>query len=430
MCTEHEADPRGVVATHLYAKLGGNWVEPENVCVGVKVEERLGFNARYIRGMYLGVWNTVDGGFPETHLPLGTRLSLGLRLPPGMIVEQTFARWRDGVVIADGSDIVIQGTTVPWEYHPEAYFGGPGLDCSIPPSTAWQSTFTAYSALNFLNPDHTPNLDAAEFAGAFYESNSVGASFPRITSDSSGNPTGLEVSVAGCGDGDPTTLEGYFDGFTPASLLHGLGISDQLLEDAALVQNIVEIHDRTTGSPISATFSVLRPGDLTLEPIPGVPMPAAPNTPIIGMRTTSTFSYSEHDLVQRGEPAAMRKLRRCRSLGGTPTAVNGQLGCVPDTKRPRAKLITGRSLARGRPLVVSCNEPCRVSAKFAAAGSTLARGAGKRATAGRVKVRMKLTSKGRSTLATHRSLRGALRLMVKDRAGNATRIRRGVRLTR
>jgi hypothetical protein len=431
MCTEHGADPKGVVATHLYAKLNGSWVEPQNVCVGVRIEEKLGVNARYVRGMYLGIWNTVDGGFPETYLPPGTLLSLGLRLPPGMIMHDTFAGWRNGVVVSEGADTVIQGMTVPWEYHPEAFFGGPGLDCSIPPSTTWQSTFTGYSALNFLNPDRTPNFDAAEFAGGFYESNTVGVSFPRITTDSRGNPTGLEISVQGCGDGDPATHEGYFDGFTPISLFHGFGISDELLEDAALLQGLVELHDRTTGTPISATFTVLRPGDVALEQIPGIAMPAAPaGSAIVGVRTVSTFSYSQHDLVQRGEPTAMRKLRRCRALGGTPTAANGRLVCVPDTTRPHVKLIMRRSLARGRAIVVSCNEPCLAKATIAAAGVTLARGSGKTPAAGRVKVRMKLTAQGRRALAARRSRRGTLKLVVTDRAGNATRLRRGIRLTR
>jgi hypothetical protein len=430
MCTDHDANPQGVVATHLLAKIDGSWVEPANLCVGVKIEQRLGAGARTQRAMYFGVWHKVDGAFPETQLPPGTPISVGLRRPPGMIIESTFARWRNGIVLSDATDTVMQGKTVRWDYHGEAYFGGPGLDCSLAPAD-WPSTFTAYARLNPLNADGTPNFDTAQWAGSFYESNTVGALFPKLNFDADGNPTGLQMLVSGCGDGDPATHEGFFDGFTPASIFHGFGITDQLLEDAALVQGIVEVHDLTTDTTVDASFSIVRPGELALEPIDGVAMPAPPTgSPIIGLRTASTFSYSEHDLLQRGTPAAMSALQACRAKGGAPQASSGQLVCVPDTVRPGAKLITRGRLKRGRPVVLSCDEPCGVKATLARGGKRLARGTAKSNVAGKLTVRMKLTAAGRKRLKARRAVRATLTLVVTDRAGNATRIRRGVRLTR
>jgi hypothetical protein len=427
-CTERGTNPRGIVVTHLFAKVDGNWVEPANVCVAPNVDERPAPGSRTSRQLTLAVWNTVDGGFPETHLPPGTPISVGLRLAPGMVVLSTVGRWRDAVVLSRGADTVIQAKTAPWDYHNEAYFGG-GLDCTLEP-VRWPSTFLGYSYLNGLEPDGTPSTNTVDLAGGAYSSNSIGPAFPRITVDGDGNAVGVEAFVSGCGDGDPATHEGYWDGFTPVSMFRSFGIDDAMLEDTALLQDIVEVRDLTTGAPIEASFSVVREGGLALEPIPGVEMPPPPTGAVLGVRTTSEFSYSSHRLVQRAQPAALRAIRRCRATGGVPKPAGGRLRCVPDRTRPRVKLVTGRSLRQGDRLVVRCNEPCRVKATLAAAGTKLARGTGKASAAGAVKVRMKLTAAGRHALATHRSVRGVMKLAVADRAGNATRVRRGIRLTR
>lgn len=427
MCTGN-VNPQGLAATHLLAKINGIWVEPSNVCVGARVEENTGIGM-INRGLYLGVWNTVDGAFPETHLPPGTPISLGIRRPPGMIFQTTFGRWRNSVVVSEGDETVIQASTVPWDYHHEAYFGGPGLNCALQPAR-WPSTFTAYVALNPLNPDRTPNLDSARYAGSFYESNTVGAVLPSIRVDEYGSPTGLQVTVSGCGDADPLTHEGYFDGFTPISLFRAFGISDQLLQDTALLPEIVEIRDLTTNSPIGASFAPVSPSALAQEAVPGVTLPSPPaGSEVIGVRTTSTFSYSERVLLQRGRPRAIAFLRRCRSRGGRPAAKHGRLTCLPDAKRPRVKLITRRSLKRGKPLSLSCNEPCTVIAAVRARGKLLAAGRRKSTRAGRINVPLALTAAGRARLASGASVRAVLRLTVRDRAGNTLRLRRARQLT-
>jgi hypothetical protein len=295
----------------------------------------------------------------------------------------------------------------------------------------WPSTFNAYIAINPVNGDGTPNLASAEYAGGFYESNTVGAVFPKLNTDDNGNPTGLQVTVNGCGDGDPSTFEGYFDGFTPVSIFHAFGISDQLLQDSAVLQKLIEVRDLRTNTPVSATFDLVGPADMPLEPVPGVTLPSPPaGSAITGVRTTSAFSYSEHVLVQRGKPGAMRALRSCRAKGGRPSARNGQLVCVPDTTPPRARLISRRALKRGQPVVVSCNEPCTAVAKVEAGGSRLAGGRRKIAKAGRVRIPLSLTAAGRTRLASEASVSVALRVTVSDRAGNHVRLTRRLPLRR
>ena len=373
-----------MTATHLFAKVDGSWVEPEDVCVAVQVRQSGVTGGFTTRNMTFGVWNTVDGGFPETHLPPGTMISLGLRRPPGMTLQAASGIWRGVVMLSEGLDTVIQGRTAPWDYHNEAFFGS-GLDCNVEP-VRWPSAFTATATLNPINADGTPNVAQEQYAGGFYESNSVGATFPRLNTDSNGAPTGLEVTVSGCGDPDPSTLEGYFDGFTPISFFRGFGINDELLRDTALLQRLIEVRDANTNALISATFGLVAPGELSLEPVPGVALPQPPAGPgLIGVRTTSAFSYSQHVLVQRGKPSAVRALRRCRSKGGKPVAQAGRLVCIPDRKRPRARLLSGRSLARGTPLVLSCNEPCAVVATVMARGRRLATGRRRSTRAGMVR---------------------------------------------
>jgi hypothetical protein len=429
MCTGNGANPGGVVATHLLAKVEGSWVEPQNVCVSATLQESGIVGGYKTRSLGVAIQNTVDPGFPDTHLPAGTPISLGLQLPPGMTALHTFGRWRNATVLSDGSYTVMQASTVPWDYHQEAYFGGPGLDCARPPAL-FSSTFTSYIALNALNPDGTPNEDEAPYGGGFYESNTVGTTFPRLRLDEVGNPTGLQVLVSGCGDSDPSTLEGYFDGYTPASIFHAFGVGDALLRDAAALQSLIEVRDARTGAPVQATFALVRGSDLALEPVPGITLPSPPpGSRIIGVRTTSSFSYSEHLLVQRGRPAAMRALRRCRAEGGRPAVSGGRVTCIPDTKPPRARILSRGAVTPGKPVIVSCNEPCRVQASVTGHGNRLAAGRRTSTKAGKLRVRITLTPAGRRELASYASMRATLRLAVADRAGNKASVHRGVRLT-
>ncbi len=429
LCTGNGANPAGVEATHLFAKIGGNWVEPQDVCVSITVDQRGVIGGFTTRTMIVAVWNTVDGGFPDTHLPPGTPISVGIRRPAGMILQTTLGRWRNGLVLSDGQDTVFQGKTVPWDYHNEAYFGD-GLDCNLAP-TRFESTFLASITLNPINSDGTPNFASQQYSGGFYESNSVGSAFPALNLDASGNPTGLVVRVSGCGDQDPATLEGYFDGFTPISFFRGFGMSDEVLRDAAVLQRVIEVRDARTNALIQATFGLVGPGELALEPVPGVTLPSPPAGPgIVGVRTTSAFSYSEHELVQRAKPSAVRMLRRCRAKGGRPAPRDGQLTCLPDRTRPKVRLLTGRTLSRGTPLLMSCNEPCRVVASVVAGGRRLATGRRASTKAGKLKVPLTLTAAGRTRLASERSVRAMLVAAVRDRAGNKASVKRRLALTR
>jgi hypothetical protein len=430
LCTDHVLSPDtgGITATHLFAKVNGAWIEPQNVCVGISVVPTPVAGGT-TRGLYLGVANTVDGGFPETHLPTGTLISLGLHFPPGIQLGQMFGRWRDGVVISDGADTVIQAETVEWDYHGEAYFGGPGLNCNLAP-TVWPSTFGSYSSLNPLRADGTPDLTPTPFTGAFYESNTVGALFPQIRFDSDGTPIGLEAMVQGCGDHDPTTLEGYFNGFMPVSVLHGYGMTDQMIDDLDLLQHLFEVYDLSTSSVVNATFAPVHARDMTLEQIPGVQMPAQPDgNGLIGVRTNSEFSYSSHDLVDRARPGAMAAIKNCRAKGRTPGVANGQLTC-DGVKIPlglHATLSGPRVLKRGGTIGISCNNACWATAAIVFKGKRLASAASKAATAGSQRLRLRLTNAGRRLLARRRVLRGLLTVVVTDNDGGRVVLHRRFR---
>jgi energy-converting hydrogenase Eha subunit B len=430
LCTDHVLSPDtgGITATHLFAKVNGVWIEPQNVCVGISVVNTpLGGGTT--RGLFLGVANTVDGGFPETHLPPGTLISLGLHFPPGIQLGQMFGRWHDGVVMSDGTDTVIQAKTVQWDYHGEAYFGGPGLNCKLTP-TVWPSTFGSYSSLNPLRADGSPDMTPTPFTGAFYESNTVGALFPQIRFDSDGTPIGLEAVVSGCGDHDPTTLEGYFNGFMPVSVLHGYGMTDQMIEDLDLLQRLFEVYDLSTSSVVNATFTPVHARDMTLEQIPGVEMPAQPNgNALIGVRTESEFSYSTHDLLQRGRPGAVAAIKNCRAKGSTPGVANGQLTCdgVAIRLGLQAKLFAPHVLKRGGTIAISCNNACLVAAAIVFKGKRLASAGSKATTAGRQTLRLKLTAASRQLFTGKRALRGLLTVVVTDNDGGRVVLHRRFR---
>lgn len=418
MCTEYGDNPAGVTATHLLAKVGGEWIEPANVCVSATVAETPGPGGLITRTLNLHVNHTGGGGFPDTQLPVGTRISLGVRLPEGMAIQNTLGRWRDGVVASDGQEVVFQARTVPWEYHNEAYFGS-GLDCDLAPAI-FASTFSAWIVLNPLNADRSPVLDGLQYAGGFYETNAALAGFPAITFDAAGDPTGLVVGVWGCGDHDPTTNEGYFDGFTPISLLRGFGINGDIAADKPLLPQLLEVHDNVTGASVSASFAPVYAGDLRLESIPGVSMPAPPHgSSLIGVRTTSAFSYSQHELVQRAQPRAVQSLNACRARGRTPVARGRRIVCPP-----AVRLSVPRPYRAGRALSVTCDDACAISARVAVRRMAVAAGRGRTRHAGATRVRLRLSAAGRRLLAARGSLVATLRVTVTDSKGISAHLTR------
>ena len=148
--------------------------------------------------------------------------------------------------------------------------------------------------------------------------------------DAAGDPTAVLIGVWGCGDHDPTTNEGYFDGFTPLSVLRAFGLNADIAADAQLLSQLLEVHDNVTGTSVSATFTPVRADELKLESIPGVSLPAAPHdSRLIGVRLTSVFSYSHHVLVQRAQPRAIQELSACRVRGRTPVARGTSIVCPP-----------------------------------------------------------------------------------------------------
>ena len=428
-------NPRGIVPTHLFAKIDGAWVEPSGLCVAPGVDETTAADGTIGRTLNLHVFsgNGVVGGFPETTLPVGTVISVGLQLPSDMSLVTINGRWRNGVVVTNGSEVVMQAQTVPWDYHQEAYFGS-GLDCSLPPAV-FPSTFSAWASLNSLNADRTPSTREAPYAGGYYENNAVIAGFPLFSADATGVPTGVVVGVSGCGDADPATHEGYFDGFTPVSVLRAFGIDESLLSDPSLLQSLLEVHDNITNASVDATFTPVYQQDIKLDPVPGVVMPQIPaGDALAGVRMTSSFSYSDHVLVQRAEPASLQKLRDCRTQGGTPVAQSGQVACtgIPASGGPpfAAKLHTARALRAGGAVSVSCNQPCAVSVRVTARGRRIAKGRGDTKKAGTVKVRLRLTKVGRRLLASRTSLSATLRAIVTGPSGAPVHIKRRITLKR
>ena len=273
-------DPQGVEATHLLAKVGGQWVEPANVCVAVTVTGG---------AMEVSVFNTVDGGFPETHLPPDTPISLGLDQPADIVVQTMLGRWRDGVVVANGSETVVQGRTAPFVYYPSAYPGP--LDCAEEP-VVWPSTFAGFATRAPL--DGSGNPMATPLDGMFFESNAVQYGIPTVKFDpTTGLPNGMEIGVQGCGDGDARTLEGYFDGFVPVGTLNYLQLADHTVRDLRLVVGNTEVVDTLTGNPLTSAFGPMRPQRVVLDPIPGVVLPASEGPGFAGVQLETAFSFAD-----------------------------------------------------------------------------------------------------------------------------------------
>ena len=409
-------DPQGVTATHLFAKVGDSWVEPEDVCVNIDVTtpgSNINQNSRLLTA---SVWNTVDGGFLETNLPAGTRISMGLDLPEGMLEQVTILGGQGGTVASSGDEIVIQADTAPWDWYPSSSFGS--LDCTQQP-VRWQSTFATNTIVNPAG-----DLRPQPFAGTFFETNAEHSDIPMLTFDADGQPTSIVLRVQGCGDDDPSSFEGYMDGFVPMSYFEALGMGKHLMRDIKLLQKLLEVRDLTTGEPVEARFEPVRADELALSPIPGVILPLTDGgSDYKGVRLETKFSYSERVLQHRARPSAVRAMRACRERGRTPAAESGRLVCLP-------RLAAAKTLRRGDRIAVFCAGRCTVQGNVVAGGTRLATGRGRRGDAGKVSVRLRTTAAGRRRLAARGSQRAKLVVTVLGGGAERARMVRRVRLTR
>jgi hypothetical protein len=149
------------------------------------------------------------------------------------------------------------------------------------------------------------------YAGSFFASNAFSFTRPLI------EPDGESVSfdVQGCGDGDPSTEDGFFQGFIPATAVAELGIPRPVLADVSntVIDELIDVEDN--GRPVS---------DEDLEILLGKPRPAtarpAATTPATktpeGISIDYKLSFSKHRVTTRANARGVKLAKKCRSSRG------------------------------------------------------------------------------------------------------------------
>jgi hypothetical protein len=135
--------------------------------------------------------------------------------------------------------------------------------------------------------------DPAEeaYAGSYFATNSYPA-LPKVLEG--GKAFSLDLS--GCGDADPNTADGFFDGFIPDEAAARLGISAELIAglSAPIAGQLVQV----TNNGQSTTAG------LTLEKVAG------------GLHLDYALSYSTHHIVIRANHKAIALTRHCKRTQG------------------------------------------------------------------------------------------------------------------
>ena len=325
-------NPRGVTVTHLEAKINGVWREPQNVCVSVRFETADPHN-RYIQ--YL-IWNSAGFFFDltdEPAMPAGTPVSLGLQMPADAKPVTTAGQYRDGIAGFGDTSFAVQGKTAPWTYVDSAYnedkTAGSGVtDCSKG-FTTFRSTFGGFIRIQSLNADGSPAGDFNALQGTFMEGNGTGSPEVSVVRDDQRDVSAVQVHMEGCGDDDPSTLEGHFRAFVAPPALSYLGLPGTGLASAgSFLSRLMDIRDSKRTTAVNGDYELVKNDDLAFEPIAGVTFPPLPSGPgVHGVIIGADFSYSKHDLLVERRKANVAAFNRCRHAKRTPRKRGTKIVC-------------------------------------------------------------------------------------------------------
>ena len=168
------------------------------------------------------------------------------------------------------------------------------------------------------------------WAGSQYLGSAIGAngytgSSPRIGTDGS-----IEYFVAGCGDGDPLTLEGFYDAQFGKAFLDSGGVTQAVLEasDDAAVQALFNVTNNGVASGATFAKAAGQDGKIVV---------------LMNYRT----SFSEHTIGVRANRKATAFARKCTKAKGSRLRTKKQTIKV-GKKRVKATFLTCTP-RKGRP---------------------------------------------------------------------------------
>jgi hypothetical protein len=168
-----------------------------------------------------------------------------------------------------------------------------------------------------------------------------------------------------------------------------------------------------------AAYAALRPGGIRFPILYKLDLTTGAASPVLGDEALSTIAHRISSRTRRDTPViAMTALGEVPSDLTLPRA----LLAVPNTRGQK------RLLSRGLGFSVACDEACTVAAEWKVGRAPVQRTPEKavQATAGQVRLRLRIRHDGRVQLRQGKAHRVRLRVTVTDAAGNETTVRRRI----
>lgn len=309
----------------------------------------------------------------------------------------------DPAVTFDGQKVVIAGRSVEQKLA-HSYTTDRQPDCAAGTTTIGSK----FSSSVILEPAGSGQASETvrNYAGSYFGSNAQVIGTPTVTKTADGSPA-IGVRVAGCGDGDPQTIDGFFKGFLSAKALTAMGLDATLLaQPAAVVDEMMQLQDNGAAQP-QAEFT-----------------PAAASS---GIELDYAMSFSAHSLTAAIDKPDVKRAERCTARGGTLQATSAGLVCSggsADRAAPALKLSVARQklaavLKGGLAVGYRSSEACRLTARLTYKGQTVGSATARRTSAGSGKLTIRLSAPGRKALARARKATVRVVVIARDAAGNA-----------
>ena len=260
-------------------------------------------------GAYINVEPPFYLGENPWPFPEGTvfRISGGI---PGFTPHSGAGTMKDPRLRIEGDRFVVEGQAVTRKVF-DASLGESGC--------AGARTSTVLGGVVF-GPWTGPN-----YRGSIVGANGYNQSSPQIGTDGS-----LEYFVAGCGDGDPSTLEGFYDAQFGKAFLDSGGVTQAVLEasDDAAVQALFNVTNNGVASGATFAKGAGQDGQIVV---------------LMNYRT----SFSEHTIGVRANRKATAFARKCTKAKGSRLRTKKQTIKV-GKKRVKATFLTCTP-RKGRP---------------------------------------------------------------------------------
>lgn len=227
----------------------------------------------------------------------------------------------------EGQKVTFQGESTTVNFPANGWTADGSPDCSGG-TLDYRSWLRAIVALEPIPED--PALTEYLYRGTYVGTNSPVPELPVVSEDGDT----VEVGVQGCGDGDPSTEEGFFKGFVPANGVAEMGIDQSLLESLSdeLVDQLMQLLDNGVLTP-DALFELASQQEVALTP-PAVGARTQASEPA-GITIDYRFSYSVHRLATTSNRKNVRRAKTCRRQKGKLKVRGGKLTCKKKKKPGR-----------------------------------------------------------------------------------------------